>query len=133
MQAAVQAHPTAAMPGTTRPAGNLRAILRRRGFRRLLLIRLSGQLGDGWFQAGLASSVLFNPEKAASPAAIAMAFAVLLAAVLAALARSSGCSWTVGAGGPRCSWRAPFGPCSSCRPPCSCGTVARTCCSSWSR
>jgi hypothetical protein len=60
------------------PHGNLRAIVSQRGFRRLLAIRLISQLGDGWFQAGLASSVLFNPEKAASPAAIAFAFAVLL-------------------------------------------------------
>lgn len=60
------------------PHGNLRAVLARRGFRRLLAVRLSSQVGDGWFQAGLASSVFFNPEKAASPVAIAMAFAVLL-------------------------------------------------------
>jgi MFS family permease len=73
MQAAIEPHPLAAMPH-----GNLRAIFSKRGFRRLLAIRLISQLGDGWFQAGLASSVLFNPEKAASPAAIAFAFAVLL-------------------------------------------------------
>ncbi len=60
------------------PTGNLRAILGRRGFRRLLAVRLLSQLGDGWFQAGLAGSVLFNPEQAASPLAIAMAVAVLL-------------------------------------------------------
>lgn len=57
---------------------NLRAILSRRGFRRLLAVRLSSQLGDGVFQAGLAGSVLFNPERAASPLAIASAFAILL-------------------------------------------------------
>lgn len=73
MQAALEPHPSAAMPH-----GNLRAIFSQRGFRRLLGIRLISQLGDGWFQAGLASSVLFNPEKAASPTAIAFAFAVLL-------------------------------------------------------
>ena len=60
------------------PTGNLRAILSRPGFRRLLAVRLSSQLGDGWFQAGLAGSVFFNPERAASPLAIATAFAVLL-------------------------------------------------------
>lgn len=60
------------------PTGNLRAILHRRGFRRLLAVRLSSQIGDGWFQAGLAGSVFFNPERAASPIAIATAFAVLL-------------------------------------------------------
>jgi MFS family permease len=73
MQAALEPHPTAAMPH-----GNLRAIFAGQGFRRLLSVRLSSQIGDGWFQAGLASSVFFNPEKAASPVAIAMAFAVLL-------------------------------------------------------
>jgi MFS family permease len=60
------------------PHGNVRALFAHRGFRRLLVIRLIGQLGDGLFQAGLASSVLFNPEKAATPAAIAFAFGVLL-------------------------------------------------------
>jgi MFS family permease len=58
--------------------GNVRAILRRSGFRRLLAVRLTSQLGDGWFQAGLAGSVFFNPEKAADALAIATAFAVLL-------------------------------------------------------
>jgi len=58
--------------------GNVRAILGRRGFRQLLAVRLSSQLGDGWFQAGLAGSVFFNPERAPSPLAIATAFAVLL-------------------------------------------------------
>jgi MFS family permease len=72
MQAALEPHPSGAMPG------NLRAIFARRGFRRLLLIRVLSQLGDGWFQAGLAGSVLFNPERATKPVAIAMAFAVLL-------------------------------------------------------
>jgi MFS family permease len=73
MQAALAPHPAGAMPH-----GNLRAIFAQRGFRRLLAVRVSSQLGDGWFQAGLASSVLFNPERAATPAAIATAFAILL-------------------------------------------------------
>jgi MFS family permease len=60
------------------PHHNLRAILARRGFRRLLGVRLLSQVGDGWFQAGLAGSVLFNPERATSPLAICTAFAVLL-------------------------------------------------------
>jgi MFS family permease len=60
------------------PHHNLRAILARRGFRRLLGVRLLSQVGDGWFQAGLASSVFFNPQRAASPLAITAAFAVLL-------------------------------------------------------
>jgi len=67
-----------AAPGRVAPHHNLRAILARRGFRRLLSVRLLSQLGDGWFQAGLASSVFFNPEQAASPLAITAAFAVLL-------------------------------------------------------
>jgi predicted MFS family arabinose efflux permease len=41
-------------------------------------VRAVSQLGDGWFQAGLAGSVFFNPDRAASPLAIATAFAVLL-------------------------------------------------------
>jgi hypothetical protein len=48
------------------------------GFRHLLSVRLLGQLGDGLFQAGLGGSVLFNPQRAASPFAIVVAFAVLL-------------------------------------------------------
>lgn len=57
---------------------NLRAVLGERGFRRLLWVRLLGQLSDGFFQAGLAGSVLFNPQDEASPTAIAAGFAVLL-------------------------------------------------------
>ena len=64
-------------PGSTR-SHNLRAVLRQRGFRRLLGVRMLSHLGDGWFQAGLAGSVLFNPEKATNPLAIAVGFAMLL-------------------------------------------------------
>jgi MFS family permease len=39
---------------------------------------LTSHFADGWFQAGLAGSVLFNPEKAANPLSIALGFAVLL-------------------------------------------------------
>ncbi len=46
-------------------------------FRRLLQVRFANQFGDGLFQAGLAGGLLFNPERAASPWAIAGAFAVL--------------------------------------------------------
>ncbi|WP_051366574.1 MFS transporter [Hamadaea tsunoensis] len=56
----------------------LKAILRSRGFRNLLLVRLISQLADGWFQAGLAGSLLFNPSKQSSPLAIATGFAILL-------------------------------------------------------
>jgi MFS family permease len=46
-------------------------------FWRLLELRTASQLGDGFFQAGLAGALLFNPERAASPVAIAGAFGVL--------------------------------------------------------
>ena len=49
-----------------------------RGFRLLLLTRLLGQLSDGVLQAGLASYVLFSPERQATGAQIAASFAVLL-------------------------------------------------------
>lgn len=48
------------------------------GFRRLLLSRFAAQWGDGLFQAGLAGAVVFNPERGASPLAIASGFTVLL-------------------------------------------------------
>lgn len=57
---------------------NLRAVLSGRGFRHLLVVRLLSQLSDGWFQAGLAGSLLFNPTKQSSPLAIATGFAILL-------------------------------------------------------
>jgi MFS family permease len=46
-------------------------------FWRLLELRMASQFGDGLFQAGLAGALLFNPERASSPMAIAGAFAVL--------------------------------------------------------
>jgi MFS family permease len=46
-------------------------------FWRLLELRAVSQFGDGLFQAGLAGAILFNPERAAAPWAIAGAFAVL--------------------------------------------------------
>jgi MFS family permease len=46
-------------------------------FWRLLELRTASQFGDGLFQAGLAGALLFNPERAARPLAIAGAFAVL--------------------------------------------------------
>lgn len=57
---------------------HLKAILAERGFRRLLFVRLLSQLADGWFQAGLAGSLLFDPTKQSSAVAIATGFAVLL-------------------------------------------------------
>ncbi|ORB13994.1 MFS transporter [Mycobacterium noviomagense] len=46
-------------------------------FRRLLELRVASQFGDGLFQATLAGALLFNPDRATSPLAIAGAFAVL--------------------------------------------------------
>ncbi|OBH89930.1 MFS transporter [Mycobacterium sp. E2989] len=46
-------------------------------FSRLLQVRMASQFGDGLFQAGLAGALLFNPDRAADPMAIARAFTVL--------------------------------------------------------
>ncbi|OBI25573.1 MFS transporter, partial [Mycobacterium sp. E2238] len=46
-------------------------------FWRLLQVRMASQFGDGLFQAGLAGALLFNPDRAADPMAIARAFTVL--------------------------------------------------------
>ena len=46
-------------------------------FWRLLQVRMASQFGDGLFQAGLAGALLFNPDRAADPMAIAGAFTVL--------------------------------------------------------
>lgn len=49
----------------------------RRGFRRLLAVRLTAQLGDGMFQGAFAGALLFNPERQTDPLAIAAAATVL--------------------------------------------------------
>jgi MFS family permease len=67
----VQAATVARRPG-------VRGVLARRDFRRLLGTRLFSQFGDGVFQAALAGTVLFNPERAANPVDVAAGFAVLL-------------------------------------------------------
>jgi MFS family permease len=46
-------------------------------FWRLLQVRMVSQFGDGLFQAALAGALLFNPDRAADPMAIARAFIVL--------------------------------------------------------
>src|ERR1700761_585442 len=46
-------------------------------FWRLVQVRMASQFGDGLFQAGMAGALLFNPDRAADPMAIARAFAVL--------------------------------------------------------
>jgi MFS family permease len=47
-------------------------------FRRLVGVRLSGQVGDGLFQGALFGAAFFNPQKATSAAAAASAFATVL-------------------------------------------------------
>jgi MFS family permease len=49
-----------------------------RSFRLLFATRLVGQFADGAFQVALASYVVFTPEKQATPAEVAQAFATLL-------------------------------------------------------
>jgi MFS family permease len=56
--------------------GDLRSAVRSRSYRRLLGARLTSQTGDGLFQAGLASLVLFNPEQQATPLLVAGALTV---------------------------------------------------------
>jgi MFS family permease len=46
-------------------------------FWRLIQLRMASQFGDGLFQATVAGALLFNPDRAADPASIARAFAVL--------------------------------------------------------
>ncbi|PKV93015.1 MFS transporter [Amycolatopsis echigonensis] len=58
--------------------GGVRGLVRDPLFRRLLFTRFAAQWGDGVFRAGLAGAVLFNPERAADPLAIAEGFAALL-------------------------------------------------------
>src|SRR6476660_3343258 len=56
----------------------MRSLLARKSFRRLRITRLLSLFGDGVFQAALAGTVLFNPQRAADPVAVAAGFAVLL-------------------------------------------------------
>ncbi|WP_238012119.1 MFS transporter [Dactylosporangium sp. AC04546] len=56
----------------------LASTLAERGFRRLLGVRIASQFGDGMFQAALAGSVLFNPERQTTAVAVAAGTAVLL-------------------------------------------------------
>jgi len=57
---------------------HLRSILVRRDFRRLFATRIASQCADGVFQVSLAGAVLFNPDHATDPTAVAAGFAVLL-------------------------------------------------------
>jgi MFS family permease len=57
---------------------SIRHLLPRKDFRRLFFTRLLSQFGDGVFQAALAGTVLFNPQRAADPVDVAAGFAILL-------------------------------------------------------
>jgi len=58
--------------------GDLRVVAVHRDFRKLFSVRLVSQCGDGMFQAGLATLFFFSPERMATAADVAAAFAVLL-------------------------------------------------------
>jgi hypothetical protein len=64
--------------GVSQAGTTIRHLLPRTDFRRLLATRLLSQFGDGVFQAALAGTVLFNPQRAADPLGVAAGFAVLL-------------------------------------------------------
>jgi MFS family permease len=57
---------------------DLRAVMAESGYRRLLLVRLVSQLGDGILNVGLVSYVFFSPERAVTAGAAAVGFAILL-------------------------------------------------------
>ena len=61
----------------TRTSVSWRSLRSLSDFWRLLQLRMASQFADGLFQAGLAGGLLFNPERAADPLAVAGAFAVL--------------------------------------------------------
>ena len=65
------------MANTRAPVAVWRSVRALPEFWRLLELRTVSQFGEGLFQAGLAGAILFNPERAAEPLAIAGAFAVL--------------------------------------------------------
>lgn len=66
-------------PSRTRPTGRLTAALRESdGLGRLSTARLAALLSEGIHQAALGGVVLFSPEAATTPAAIAGGFAVML-------------------------------------------------------
>lgn len=60
-------------------ARDLSILWKAQGFRRLAASRLLSQGGDGMFQVGIATAFFFDPTKAATPAEIAIGFAILLA------------------------------------------------------
>ncbi len=58
--------------------GDLATLSKRAGFTKLLGVRLVSQVGDGMFQAGLASLFFFSPQSMAEPGGVASALVVLL-------------------------------------------------------
>ena len=60
------------------PAAWWRSIRGLPEFRRLLELRVVSQFGDGLFQGGLVGALLFDPQRAATPWAIAGSAAVLV-------------------------------------------------------
>jgi len=64
--------------GVAQAETTVRHLVFRPDFRRLLGTRLLSQFGDGVFQAALAGTVLFNPQRAADPVDVAAGFAILL-------------------------------------------------------
>ena len=58
--------------------GDLKTVAVHRDFRKLFAVRLVSQCGDGMFQVGLATLFFFSPERMATAADVAAAFAVLL-------------------------------------------------------
>jgi MFS family permease len=69
---------TSAATGSGRGfVADLRVVLRRRDYRRLLATRLSSQLGDGALLVTAGSYVLFDPNRQATAAGYALAFTML--------------------------------------------------------
>ena len=64
-------------PSRSSFAGDLRAVLGERDFRKLFAARLISQTGDGVFNAGLGAYVFFSAQSFPDPGAAAVAFAVL--------------------------------------------------------
>ena len=58
--------------------GDLKTVAVHRDFRKLFAVRLVSQCGDGMFQVGLATLFFFSPDRMATAADVAAAFAVLL-------------------------------------------------------
>ena len=96
-------------PGPPRVTGVTQAetsasghLLLRGDFRRLLGTRLLAQFGDGVFQAALAGTVLFNPQRAADPVAVAAGLRRSCCCPTRSSAPSPASGWTAGAAGRCC-------------------------------